>query len=45
MSELLKHIMLHYKWGGKTLYYNTNKDSKEDEELKQAEEICDVCVV
>lgn len=27
MSELLKHIMLHYKWGGKTLYYNNTNDS------------------
>jgi ribonucleoside-diphosphate reductase alpha chain len=27
MSELLKHIMLHYKWGGKTLYYNNTNDA------------------
>jgi ribonucleoside-diphosphate reductase alpha chain len=30
MSELLTHMMLHYKWGGKTAYYfNTNDEAGE----------------
>jgi ribonucleoside-diphosphate reductase alpha chain len=30
MSEILQHILLHYKWGGKTLYYfNTNDGAGE----------------
>lgn len=30
MSELIKHLVLHYKWGGKTLYYcNTNDGAGE----------------
>ncbi|QIQ61963.1 ribonucleotide reductase of class Ia (aerobic) alpha subunit [Salmonella phage bering] len=44
-SLMMQDILSFYMWGGKTLYYNTNKDSKEDEELKQVEEICDTCVV
>ncbi|UQS93132.1 ribonucleoside-diphosphate reductase large subunit [Salmonella phage BRM 13313] len=45
-SLMMQDILSFYMWGGKTLYYNTNKDSKEDEELKQAEEPgCDSCVV
>jgi ribonucleoside-diphosphate reductase alpha chain len=55
MSELLKHIMLHYKWGGKTLYYNNTNDSAgeidvhakeavaEDENISADEEECDAC--
>lgn len=44
-AKMMQDILSFYMWGGKTLYYNTNKDSKEDEELKQAEEVCDTCVV
>ncbi|WPJ72169.1 ribonucleoside-diphosphate reductase large subunit [Salmonella phage CRW-SP2] len=46
-SKMMQDILSFYMWGGKTLYYNTNKDSKEDEELKAAEntEICETCVV
>lgn len=44
-SLMMQDILSFYMWGGKTLYYNTNKDSKEDEELKAAEEVCDTCVV
>lgn len=44
-AKMMQDILSFYMWGGKTLYYNTNKDAKEDEELKQAEEICDTCVV
>lgn len=45
-AKMMQDILSFYMWGGKTLYYNTNKDAKEDEELKQAEETqCDSCVV
>lgn len=44
-AKMMQDILSFYMWGGKTLYYNTNKDSKEDEELKAAEEVCDTCVV
>lgn len=44
-SLMMQDILSFYMWGGKTLYYNTNKDSKEDEEMKMAEEVCDTCVV
>jgi ribonucleoside-diphosphate reductase alpha chain len=30
MSEMMKHLIMHYKYGGKTLYYfNTNDQSGE----------------
>lgn len=46
-SKMMQDMLNFYMWGGKTLYYNTNKDSKEDEELKQVDEppVCDTCVV
>jgi ribonucleoside-diphosphate reductase alpha chain len=32
MEILLRHLLLHYKWGGKTLYYfNTNDQAGEEE--------------
>ena len=51
LSEIMKHILMHYKYGGKTLYYfNTNDQSGEIEvkELpkeKSSEETCDSCVL
>ena len=51
LSEIMKHILMHYKYGGKTLYYfNTNDQSGEIEvkELPQeklSEETCDSCVL
>jgi ribonucleoside-diphosphate reductase alpha chain len=54
MSELLQHMLLHYKWGGKTAYYfNTNDEAGEIEEegsalLSQDEEFeedCDGCKI
>lgn len=44
-SLMMQDILSFYMWGGKTLYYNTNKDSKEDEELSQAVVECDTCIV
>lgn len=54
MSEMLQHLILHYKWGGKTLYYyNTADGAGEIEvnklpELAQSEiedENCESCVI
>lgn len=45
-AKMMQDILSFYMWGGKTLYYNTNKDAKEDEDLKQAEEPgCESCIV
>ena len=45
-AKMMQDILSFYMWGGKTLYYNTNKDAKEDEELKQVEEPgCESCIV
>lgn len=53
MSMLLEHMLLHYRWGGKTFYYfNTNDDAGEIEDdtpLAQndnfEEEDCDSCKI
>lgn len=54
MSELLTHMLLHYKWGGKTAYYfNTNDEAGEVEEdatpqllvEQYEEEDCDSCKI
>jgi ribonucleoside-diphosphate reductase alpha chain len=51
LSEIMKHILMHYKYGGKTLYYfNTNDQSGEIEvkelpQEKSSEETCDSCVL
>jgi ribonucleoside-diphosphate reductase alpha chain len=52
MSEMIKHVLMHYKYGGKTLYYfNTNDGAGEIEETKSLapgavdEEDCDSCKI
>jgi ribonucleoside-diphosphate reductase alpha chain len=50
LSEMIGHLLMHYKWGGKTLYYlNTNDQSGEIEEpLAQGEvddNSCDSCTI
>jgi len=51
MSEMIKHVLLHYKYGGKTLYYfNTNDGAGEIEDKPLAsgaadEEDCDSCKI
>jgi ribonucleoside-diphosphate reductase alpha chain len=51
MSEMLKHVLMHYKYGGKTLYYfNTNDGAGEIEDAPLAsgendEEDCDSCKI
>lgn len=51
MSEMLNHIVLHYKMGGKTLYYNNTHDGATDEipDLPtsdiESEADCDGCVI
>jgi ribonucleoside-diphosphate reductase alpha chain len=49
MSEMLKHVLMHYKYGGKTLYYlNTNDGAGEIEDKPlalgaESEEDCESC--
>jgi ribonucleoside-diphosphate reductase alpha chain len=46
MSELIRDMMLHYKWGGKTLYYfNTFDGAGEIDVHAQDEETCDSCAI
>jgi ribonucleoside-diphosphate reductase alpha chain len=51
MSEMIKHVLMHYKYGGKTLYYfNTNDGAGEIEEKSLAqgatnEEDCESCKI
>ena len=52
MSEMIKHILMHYKYGGKTLYYfNTFDGAGEIEELNPLaqgqldDEDCDSCKI
>jgi ribonucleoside-diphosphate reductase alpha chain len=51
MSEMLKHLLMHYKYGGKTLYYFNTFDGAgeiEDEPLAPGEvddEDCDSCKI
>ena len=51
MSEMIKHVLMHYKYGGKTLYYfNTFDGAGEMEEKPLApgaidEEDCDTCKI
>ena len=52
MSDLLRHLVLHYKWGGKTLYYfNTNDNSSDESEDAPLaigdldDENCDACTI
>jgi ribonucleoside-diphosphate reductase alpha chain len=51
MSEMLKHVLMHYKYGGKTLYYFNTNDGAGEIEDKPAplgeidEEDCDSCKI
>lgn len=47
MSELLKHILLSYKWGLKTLYYNNTHDGAGEVkvEVQTEEEDCTACKI
>jgi hypothetical protein len=52
MSEMIKHLLMHYKYGGKTLYYfNTFDGAGEIEEPKPLaqgqldDEDCDSCKI
>ena len=52
MSEMIKHILMHYKYGGKTLYYfNTFDGAGDIDELKPLaqgqvdDEDCDSCKI
>lgn len=41
-SELMRHMLLHYKWGGKTLYYFNTNDAAGEIDL---DEQCEGCVI
>jgi ribonucleoside-diphosphate reductase alpha chain len=43
MSEMLKHLLLAYKWGIKSLYYFNTNDGAGEEVKKDVEEDCDAC--
>lgn len=51
MSEMIKHLLMHYKYGGKTLYYFNTFDGAgeiEDKPLEQGQvddEHCDSCKI
>lgn len=53
MSEMLQHLLLHYKWGGKTIYYFNTADNAGEldiklPELAQGESddgTCDSCTI
>jgi len=51
MSEMIKHLLMHYKYGGKTLYYFNTFDGAgeiEDKPLEQGQvdnEDCDSCKI
>ena len=55
LSEMMRHILLAYKWGLKTLYYNNTYDNSGDETINDAvetivevmedQEECTSCVI
>jgi hypothetical protein len=54
MSELIQHILMFYKYGGKQLYYNNTHDGQGELDVDQAlsnstdledDEECDSCTL
>ena len=51
MSEMLQHLVMHYKWGGKTLYYYNTADGAGEMDIKPNElgalddTNCDSCTI
>lgn len=53
MSEMIKHLLMHYKYGGKTLYYFNTFDGAGEMEMKEGppaqgeldDEQCDSCTI
>jgi len=45
MSELLKHMLIAYKYGVKTLYYLNTYDGQGEVDITDLEEICDTCSI
>jgi ribonucleoside-diphosphate reductase alpha chain len=39
MSELLQHLLLHYKWGGKTLYYFNTFDGAGEIDVNKSDKL------
>jgi ribonucleoside-diphosphate reductase alpha chain len=44
-SELLKHIILSYRLGLKSLYYNNTNDSQGEEKPEDLDAICETCSI
>lgn len=45
-SKMMQDILDFYFWGGKTLYYLTNRDQEEESADKpEAEPVCETCIV
>jgi ribonucleoside-diphosphate reductase alpha chain len=48
MSELLKHILMFYRYGGKQLYYNNTHDGQGEinvEKITEPASECESCVI
>lgn len=45
MSELMKHILMGYKYGIKTFYYNNTYDNAGEIDINKEDEICESCSV
>lgn len=45
MSLMLQHLLMHYKYGGKTLYYFNTYDGAGEIDVKVSEEDCDSCKI
>lgn len=45
MSEMLKHLLMAYKYGIKTLYYFNTADGAGEIEVKNEEEDCEACKI
>ena len=52
MSVLIKHIVMHYRYGGKTLYYFNTQDGAGEQDVRSEpsqetteEETCDSCTI
>ena len=45
MSEMLEHMLLFYKWGGKNLYYFNTYDGQGEVDVDKMSEECDSCKI
>jgi len=45
MSELLRHMLIAYKYGVKTLYYLNTYDGQGEVDITDLDEVCDTCSI